>query len=115
MCVCDGGGGVGNSIPSPLTLKWTPKMSIQIKVKRINSCLCTVSFIKDKIVKILKNLDPNKDHCHHMTSIYMLRIQGELILKLLKVISKLSLESKKFLIEKNKANIVPFHKKMTNN
>ena len=50
-----------------------------------------------------------------MISIRMLKICGESVLKHLALIFKLCIESGKFPIEWKKANVVPVHKKLTNN
>ena len=55
-------------------------------LKRTNNCLCTISFNKDDIAKIIKNVDPNNFHCHDMISIRMLKIYDESILKPLDLI-----------------------------
>ena len=68
-------------------------------LKRTNNCLSTISFTKDDIAKIIKNLDPNKAHGHDMISIRMLKTCGESVLKPLEPIFKLCIESGKFPIE----------------
>ena len=83
--------------------------------KRTNNCLSTISFTKDDIAKITKNLDPNKVYGHDMISIHMLKTCGESILKLLELIFESCIESGKFSIEWKKTNVVPVHEKMANN
>ena len=80
-------------------------------LKRTNNCLCTISFNKDDIAKIIKNVDPNNFHCHDMISIRMLKICDESILKPLELIFKSCIEGGKFPIKWKKANAAPVHKK----
>ena len=82
--------------------------------KRTKNLLSTISFTKDDIAKIIKNLNPNKAHGFDMISIRMLKICGDSILKPLELIFKSCIESGKFPIEWKKANVVPVHKKITN-
>ena len=82
--------------------------------KRTNKLLSTISFTKDDIAKIIKNLNPNKAHGFDMISIRMLKICGDSILKPLELIFKSCLENGKFPIEWKKANVPPVHKKITN-
>ena len=79
--------------------------------KRTNNLLSTISFTKDDIANIIKNLNSNKAHDFDMISILMLKICGESISKPLKLIFKSCIESGKFPIEWRKANVVPVHKK----
>ena len=76
--------------------------------------LSTISFTKNDIAKIIKNLNPNKAHDFDMISIRMIKNCGESILKPLELIFKSCLENGKFPIEWKKANVVPVHKKITN-
>ena len=76
--------------------------------KRTNNLFSTISFTKDDIANIIKNL--NKVHGFDMISIRMLKICGDSILKPLELIFKSCIESGKFPIEWKKAN-VPVHKK----
>ena len=82
--------------------------------KITNNLFSTISFTKDDIAKIIKNLNPNKAHGFDMISIRMLKICGDSILKPLELIFKSCIESGKFPIEWKKANVVPVHKKITN-
>ena len=91
----------------------TSKLPIN-SFKRTNNLLSTISFTKDGIAKIIKNLNPNKAHGFDMISIRMLKACGESILKPLELIFKSCIESGKFPIEWKKANVVPVHKKITN-
>ena len=78
--------------------------------KRTNNLLSTISFAKDDIAKIIKNLNPNKAHGFDMISIRMIKICGESILKPVELIIKSCLENGKFPKEWKKANVVPVHK-----
>ena len=69
--------------------------------KRTNN-LSTIWFTKDVIVKIIKNLNPNKAHGFDMTSFRMLKICGEL---------NSCLEYGKFPIEWKKLMLSQFMKK----
>ena len=91
----------------------TSKIPIDFS-KRTNNLLSTISFTKDDIANIIKNLNPNKAHGFDMISIRMLKICGDSILKPLELIFKSCIESGKFPIEWKKANVVPVHKKITN-
>ena len=44
--------------------------------KKTKNLLSTISFTKDDVAKIIKNLNPNKVHGFDMTSIRMLKICG---------------------------------------
>ena len=77
--------------------------------KRTNNLLSTISFTKDDIANIIKNLNPNKAHGFDMISIRMLKICGDSILKPLKLIFKSYIESGKFPIEWEKTNVFPVH------
>ena len=88
----------------------TTKLPID-SFKRTNNLLSTILFTKDKIVKIIKNLNPNKAHGLDMISICMLKIYGDSFLKPLELIFKSCIESRKLPIEWKKANVVPVHKK----
>ena len=79
--------------------------------KRANNLLSTISFTKDDIAKIIKNVNPNKAHGFNMISIRMLKICGDSILKPLELIFKSCLENGKFPNEWKKANVVPVHKR----
>ena len=56
--------------------------------KRTNNLLSTISFTKDVIANIIKNLNPNKAHGFDIISIRMLKICGASILKHLELIFK---------------------------
>ena len=79
--------------------------------KRTNNLFSTISFTKDDIAKIIKNLNPNKVHGFDMISIRMIKICGESILKTLELIFKSCFENGKFPNEWKKANVVPVRKR----
>ena len=90
----------------------TSKLPIDAFKRRNN--LSTISFTKDDIAKIIKNVNPNKAHGFNMISIRMLKICGDSIWKPLELIFKSCIESGKFPIEWKKANAVPVYKKIIN-
>ena len=79
--------------------------------KRTHESLKTIDFSINDILKIIRNLDPNKAHGHDMISIRMVKICDDSICKPLKLIFQSCLESGKFPSEWKKANVVPVHKK----
>ena len=81
--------------------------------KITNNLLSAISFTKDDIAKIMKNLNANKAHGFDMISILMLKICGESILKSLELTLKSCIESGKFPTEWKKANIFPVQKEKT--
>ena len=83
--------------------------------KRTNNLLSAISFTKDDIAKIIKNVNSNKVHGFGMISIRMLKICGGSILKPLELIFKSCLENGKFLIKWKKANVVPVNRKLPSN
>ena len=87
------------------------QISLLIQLSRTNNFLSTISFTKDDIAKIIKNLNLNKAHSFDMISIRMIKICGESILKPLELIFKSCLENGKFSNEWKKANVVPVHKR----
>ena len=66
--------------------------------------LSAIWFIKDEIVKFIKNHDPNKARIYDMMSICMLNVCGDSILKSLQLLFKSC-------NERRKAN-VPDHRKL---
>ena len=74
--------------------------------KKSSESLTTIDFSNNDILKIIRNLDPNKAHGHDMISIRMVKICDDSICKPLKLISQSCLDSGKF-----PANMVPIHKK----
>ena len=81
--------------------------------KITNNLLSAISFTKDDIAKIMKNLNANKAHGFDMISILMLKICGESILKSLELTLKSCIESGKFPTEWKKANVFPVQKEKT--
>ena len=73
--------------------------------------LSTIHFTSDNILKIIKNLDPNKAHRHDMISIRMIKICDAFTGKLLELIFRSCLENGKFPTEWKKANVVLAYKK----
>ena len=71
--------------------------------------LSTIRFTSDDILKIIRNLDPNKAHGHDMISIQMVKLFDASLCKPLEQIFKSCLESGKFLLEWKKANVVFLH------
>ena len=71
--------------------------------------LSTIRFTSDDILKIIRNLDPNKDK--YMISIRMVKLCDASLCKPLELIFKSCLESGKFPLEWKKANVVPAYKK----
>ena len=65
----------------------------------------------DDILKIIRNLDPNKAHGHDMISIRMVKLCDASLCKPLELIFKSCLKSGKFPLEWKKANVVPAYKK----
>ena len=63
--------------------------------KKTHECLSTINFSTDHILKVIRNLDPNKAHGHDMISIRMIKICDTSICRSLKLISQSSLESGK--------------------
>ena len=79
--------------------------------KKTSESLTAIDFLNSDILKIIRNLDPNKTHGHDMISIRMVKICDYSIYKPLKLIFQSCLESGKFPSEWKKANMVPIHKK----
>ena len=67
------------------------------------------------MLKTIQSLDSEKAHGHNRISIQMLKICRLSTCKPLQIIFKSYLESGIFPPEWKKANIVPVHKKLTNN
>ena len=65
-------------------------------IKKIHEFLSTIDFSTDDIVKIIRNLDPNKAHGHEMISIRMIEICDTSICRPLKLIFQSCLESGSF-------------------
>ena len=79
--------------------------------KKTSESLTSIDFSNNDILKIIRNLDPNKAHGHDVISIRMAKIYDNSICKTLKLIFQSCLESGKFPSELKKANVVPIHKK----
>ena len=79
--------------------------------QKLHESLSSITFEINDIEKIIKNLDPNKSHGHHMLSIHMLKLCGESIYKPLNIIFKSCLKTGQFPSEWKKANVVPVFKK----
>ena len=79
--------------------------------KRTDKFISSVSFSSNHIARIIRNLDPNNVHGHDMISISMLKICCASISKPLEIIFKSCIEKCQFPNERNKANVVPVHKK----
>ena len=91
---------VSNNSKLPVTL-----------TRKTHESLSKIDFLTDYILKIIRNLDPNKAHGHDMISIRMINICDTSICRPLKLIFQAFLESGKFPNEWKKANVVPVHKK----
>ena len=78
--------------------------------RKTHESLSTIDFSTDDILKIIRNLDPNKAHRHDI-SIQMIKICDTSICRPLKLIFQACLESGKFPNEWKKANVVPVHKR----
>ena len=82
-----------------------------ILTRKTHESLSTIDFSTDDILKIIRNLEPNKAHGHDMISIRMNKICDTSICRPLELIFQACLESGKFPSEWKKANVVPVHKK----
>ena len=76
-----------------------------------DTCLSTVRFSENDILKVIHKLDPNKAHGHDKISIHMLKLSDKAICKPLHMIFTSCLETGVFRIHWEKDNIVPIHKK----
>ena len=76
-----------------------------------NTCLSTVRFSENDILKVIRKLDPNKAHGYDKISIRMLKLSDKAICKPLHMIFISCLETGVFSIHWKKANVVPIHKK----
>ena len=77
--------------------------------KKTSESLTTTDFSNNDILKIIRNLDPNKAHGHDMISIRVVKICDDSICKPLKLVFQSCLESGTFPSEWKKANVVPIH------
>ena len=82
-----------------------------VLTKKTCKSLSSVEFSTYDILKIIRNLYPNKAHGHDMISIRMLKICDESICKPLGIIFRSCLENGKFPSEWKKANVFPVFKK----
>ena len=81
-----------NPDANPLT-----KLGISaVLTTKMCSSLATVEFLTSDILKIIRNLDPNKAHDHDMRGIQMLEIYDESISKALEIIFRSCLEKEQF-------------------
>ena len=77
----------------------------------IDKSLSNISFTDNGLGKIIKCLDPNKDHGHDMMSMRMLTICGDSIYKALRIIFRDSLDQGTFLYAEKKSTLRLFIKK----
>ena len=70
-----------------------PKNLLFITEKRLSD----VHISNENIIKIINNLDPNKDHGHHMISLRMLILCGPSLYKSISIILSHSLVKRNFL------------------
>ena len=80
-----------------------------------NPLLSTIHFTSDHVLKIIKNIDPNKLHSHDKISICMIKICDSSFCKPLELIFKSWLENRKFPTEWKRTNVVPTCKKGNKN
>ena len=91
----------------------TSKLPID-SFKRANKLLSNISFTKDDIAKIIKNLNPNESHSFDVTSMPMLKFCGDSILKSLELVFKSCIRCGNFSIEWEKTDVAAVHNKITN-
>ena len=84
----------------------------RLSQKKTCESLSTIDFSTDHILKIIRNLDPNKAQGHDMISIRMIKICNTSICRPLKLIFQSCLKSGKFPTERKKVNVVPVPKKI---
>ena len=82
-----------------------PKRLLFLTEKRLSN----VQISNENIIKIINNLDPNKDHGHDMISTRMLKLSGPSLCKPLSIIFKSCLSQMKFPMEWKKAIVLPMH------
>ena len=87
------------------------ELPVTMTKKTTHVSLSTINFSTDNILKIIRNLDPNKAHRHDMICVWMIKICDTSICRPLKLIYQSCLKSGKFPTEWKKANVVPVHKK----
>ena len=79
--------------------------------KLMSDSLSTICFTSDHILKMIKNLDPNKAHGYDMIIIRMVKLCDVSLCKPLELIFKSCLESEEFPLEWKYANVVTAYKK----
>ena len=84
-----------------------PKSQIFLTQSR----LCTLHFDEKEIIKIIRNLNVHKAHCHGDISIRMIKICDKSILKPLILLFENSTKSSYYPDIWKKSNIIPVHKK----
>ena len=75
--------------------------------------LSTINILTDDVLKIIRNLDPNKAHGHDMINIRKIKICDTSICRSLKLIFQSCLESGKFPTEWKKQMSFQFKRKVT--
>ena len=115
-----------NKCELPATLSLSPYQSISISLslstslsqkkkqkqkQKTRESLTAIDFSNNDILKIIRNLDPNKAHGHDMISIRMVKICDDFICKPLKLMFQSCSESDKFTSKWKKAIVVPIHKR----
>ena len=83
----------------------------QKQKQKTHESLTAIDFSNNDILKIIRNLDPNKAHGHDMISIRMVKICDDFICKPLKLMFQSCSESDKFTSKWKKAIVVPIHKR----
>ena len=86
------------------------KIPVALNMKPTKT-LSSFQVTRADIVKIIKNVYPNKTYWHDMISIWMLKLRGDSVLPHLELIFKSCLESGMFPWEWKKAIIVQMYKK----
>ena len=79
--------------------------------KKLYKLLSTIRFTSDNILKIIKNVDPNKAHGHDMISIWMVKICDASICKPLELVFRPCFKNGKFQTKWKKVNLPLAHKK----
>ena len=97
------------SLSLPLSRK--KKKSKKKNKKNTRESLTTIDCSNNDILKIIRNLDPNKAHGHDVISIRMVKICDDFICKPLKLMFQSCSESDKFTSKWKKAIVVPIHKR----
>ena len=82
--------------------------------KRTNKLLSTISFTKDDIAKIIKNLNPNESLSFDLTSMPMLNFCRDSILKSLELVFISCIRCGNFSIKWEKADVAAVHNEITN-